>query len=239
MFESEGGLSLIGPHADAVLQEAGIDATLEPLAFRKTFWGGLDVTLSRFGEHGGYEIWCAANDGVIVWDRLMQAGISSGLQPVGTDAMDILDLEAGIPRPNRDYAPARDGFARAPTPKSLGLEKLIDENHLSFNGRVAHLAARETKTLVGLEIDSVTPAPHTPLARNGQAVGHTLSSLYSPALRRAIALAIVEDAAAKPGTELSLTLPPSAEAPQLRAANARVRELPFLPIAPSESPSTN
>jgi aminomethyltransferase len=226
---NDGGLALIGPTASAILQAAGIDPTMEPLSFRKTFWRGLDVTLSRFGEHGGYEIWCSEDDGLIVWDRLIKAGAPYGLQPAGTAAMDILDLEAGIARPGRDYIPAQDGDGKAPTPKSLGLEKLIDVDLASFNGRAATLTTRESRTLVGIEIESETPAPFTPLLHKGQIVGRTLTSLYSPALRRAIALAQVETSTSQPGTELSLTLSPSAETPQFRNVAARVTALPFLP----------
>jgi aminomethyltransferase len=227
---TDGGLALTGPYASAILQEAGLEPTLDPLCFRKVFWRGLDVTISRFGEHGGYEIWCAPDDGVLLWDRLMRAGSAFGLQPAGTLAMDILDLEAGIARPGRDHLPARDGFAAQPSPKSLGLEKLIETTHPNFNGRTAFLAGHETRTLIGLEIDSERPAPHTPVMQNGQKTGHTLSSHYSPALRRAIALAIVEQAAAAPGTELSLTLSPTIDAPEFRNAIARVVKLPFLAV---------
>ncbi|HEV2561886.1 MAG TPA: glycine cleavage T C-terminal barrel domain-containing protein [Rhizomicrobium sp.] len=232
---SEGGLALIGPHAGAILQAAGIDFTLEPLSLRKTFWRGLDVTLSRFGEQGGYEIWRDADDGLVVWDRLMRTGAPFGLQPAGITATDILDLEAGIARPIRDYAPARDGNAKTPTPKSLGLEILIDASHETFNGRAACLAAQETKTLVGLEIDCETPAPFTPLLHNGQIAGHTLTSLYSPALRRAIALAQIEISASQPGTQLVLTLSPCAETPAFRNITARVTDLPFV-SAPISQP---
>lgn len=227
---TDGGLALIGPYSAEILKEAGFDLALDPLAFRKLFWRGLDVTVSRLGEHGGYEIWCAPDDGVLLWDHLIRAGSGFGLQPAGTLAMDILDLEAGIARPDRDYRPARDGFAAQPTPKSLGLEKLIETTHPSFNGRTGFLASRETKTLIGLEIDAERAASHTPVMQNGQAVGHTLSSHYSPALRRSIALAIVEESAAAPGTELSLTLSPTLDAPEFQSAIARAVKLPFLPV---------
>ncbi len=226
---SDGGLALIGPYAADILREARIDPALDALAFRKIFWRGSEITVSRFGEHGGYEIWCNADDGVLLWDRLMRAGAAFGLQPAGTEAMDILDLEAGIARPLRDYRPARDGFAGEPTPKSLGLEKLIETTHHSFNGRSAWLAAHETKTLAGLEIDSERAAPHTPVLQNGKQAGRTLSSRFSPALRRAIALAIVEGPA-EPGTEFTLTLSPTIDAPEFRSAIARVIKLPFLPV---------
>ena len=227
---ADGGLALIGLHSAEILKEAGFDVALDPLTFRKLFWRGLDVTVSRFGEHGGYEIWCAPDDGIILWDWLMRAGYGFGLQPAGTEAMDILDLEAGVARPGRDYRPARDGFASTPTPKSLGLEKLIEITHQHFNGRSAYLAAHETRMLIGLEIDAARPAPHTPVMQNGKTIGHTLSSHYSPALRRAIALAIVEESAATPGTEFSLTLSPTIDTPEFQGATARAVQLPFLPV---------
>lgn len=234
----EGGLALIGPYAAATLARAGLAADLEPLAFRKQFWRGLDVTLSRWGEHGGLEIWCKADDAVVVWDRLMGAGEAFGIAPVGLAAADLLDLEAGIARPGRDYAPVTSGDAVSPTPRMLGLESLIDEAHTGFNGRTAMLAAREAEPmrLVGIAIDSAMPAPHAPLMRAGRVVGRTLSSARSPALQQAIALGFVEAASVAPGTALSLSLPPGAEDPDVRTVAARVSDLPFLPAPDQIAP---
>jgi len=231
-MREEGGLAIVGPYAQATVNAAQLTADLEPLAFRKLSWRGIDVTLSRFGEHGGYEIWCAPDDGILVWDRIARAGERFGLMPAGVAAMDLLDLEAGIVRPERDYAPARDGNANGPSAVALGLEFLIDPDHRTFNGRTAFLAAREkeAKRLAGIEIDSDRPAPFTPLLLKGSAVGHTLRSVWSPALRRAIALAQIDVSAIAPGTKLTLTLPPSLAVPELRTSEARVSALPFLKV---------
>jgi aminomethyltransferase len=228
--DQAGGLALAGPFARAVLKSAGLGAEIEPLAFTRLFWRGLDVTISRWGEHGGYELWCKAEDCLVLWDRLMRAGARFGIQPVGIAAMDLLDVEAGIARPHRDWQPVHDGMDDTPTPGSLSLESLIDENHAAFNGRVAWLNARtrEPRKLVGIEIDSDTPAPHTPIMVGGQVIGRTFSSFYSPALRRAIALAQVQTLSVKLGQNLSLTLPPSSGKPLLRKVGARIVELPFL-----------
>jgi aminomethyltransferase len=227
---AEGGLAVIGPYAQQTLVAAGLETELEPLAFRKLFWRGLDITLSRWGEHNGFEIWCAADDAVIVWDRLMAAGAPFGIEAAGLTAMDLLDVEAGVARPGRDYDTASDGFSPSPTPRALNLERLIDEDHKSFNGRAAWLAARdgEKRTVAGLEIDSEAPAPFTPLLSNGHTIGHSMSSYYSPVLRRAVALASLETAAAEPGTMLSLTLPPSRGFSEPRPVSARVVALPIL-----------
>jgi aminomethyltransferase len=223
-----GGLAIVGPYAAATLKAAGLETELEPLAFRKLSWRGIEVTLSRWGEHGGYEIWCAAEDGVLVWDRLMKAGAAYGIVPAGVAAMDVLDLEAGVPRPELDYKPARESSDAVPVPATLGLESLIDDAHCGFNGRRAFLAAKPSRKLVGLEIDSDEPAPFTPVMLNDKVVGHTLRSAYSPALKRAIALATIDDAAAVVATLLSVTLPPDMAKPELRKAVARVTGLPFL-----------
>jgi len=220
--QEEGGLAIAGPYARLVAEAAGLDPALEPSNFRKIFWRGLDVTLSRFGEHGGYELWCKAEDGSIVWDRIAKAGAEYALRPVGLDAMDILDLEAGVPRPGRDYEPARDGFGAEPSPFDLGLESLTDDLHKLFNGRAASRGIRKTKARVGLEFDGETPMPHMPLLQGTEPVGRTWSSLYSPALRGAIALAQVNLDAAALGTELVCG-----------GQTARVCALPFLPVPDS------
>ena len=233
----EGGLSILGPYARALIQSAGIAADLEPLDFKKLFWRGLDITLSRWGEFGGYEIWCNADDAIVVWDRIVKAGAAFAIAPMGLAAMDVLDIEAGIARPLRDWQPAEDGFGSTPTPSELGLESLIAEDHPTFNGRAAFLAAAKApRTIAGIEIGADMPAPFTPLTRNGVTVGHTMSSAWSPALRRAIALARLDRSAAEPGTALALNLPPSREVPEWRNASARVVPLPFLPAPDSLPP---
>ncbi len=228
----QGGVALIGPFADAVIRAAGLDGELDLLAFRRIAWRGVDIALSRWGEHGGYEVWCDADDGLVVWDRLARAGASFGLRLAGTQAMDILDLEAGILRPWRDYHPARNDFVATPHPRSLGLERLMDEVHPDFVGRSACLAARASviRTLAGVALDGAVPAPHAELRRGGLVVGHTWSSCYSPSLRRAIALAELEPAPAGASADLTLLLPTSADAPVARTATARVADLPFVPI---------
>lgn len=225
-----GGIAVVGPYAQSTLVAAGIPTDLAPLSFRKISWRGLSIMASCWGEHGGYEIWCAPDDGVLVWDRLMHAGAEFGILPAGVSAFDVLDLEAGIARPGLDYAPARDSEAADPHPVALGLQSLVESEHGGFNGRKAYLAgiANTERALVGLEINAEEPAPFTPVIWGDKPVGHTLRSAYSPTLRRAIALASL-DLSAAPGTVVSVTLPPSFAVPELRKAGARVATLPFLP----------
>ncbi len=230
----EGGLALIGPYAARLVTVLGLDPALEPLSFRKLSWRGLEITLSRFGEHGGYEVWCKAADAPALWDGIVRAGGFFALALAGLDAMDTLDLEAGVPRPGRDYDGATTGDASAPLAGELRLGSLIDPEHADFNGAKPALAAKPKRKLVGIALDSATPAPFTPLFAGGAVVGRTLSSRYSPALRRAIALAQLDEGFG--GAGLSLTLPPSRHLLLPTVTAAHVVDLPFLtapdPIAP-------
>lgn len=231
--ENACGLALIGPFAAHVLAALGLDAALELLAFRKVFWRGLDLTVSRFGEQAGYELWCAAADAPALWDHVAAAGAAFAIRPAGQDAMDILDIEAGVPRPGRDYDGAADADAAAPPAGEWRLASLIDPDHLPFNGRKAALAAAPRRVLVGVALESAVPAPFAALVRDGKIVGRTLSSCFSPSLQRAIALAQVDTAHAAAGTRLALTLPGGRGGLMSTEAAAEIVDLPFLePPAP-------
>ena len=226
------GFAVIGPYAASTLAAAGLQpAGLKPLAFRSHVWIDTEVVLSRFGEHAGFEIWCSPSDEAVVRDRMAEAGAPFGLASLSAQAMEGLDVEAGIPRPNKDYIPATENDAGEPSPPAWGLASLVEPDHAGFCGREAYMIAspKEMWRLAGVEIDSDMPAPHTPLLAAGRCIGRTLSSVYSPTLRRAIALARLDSATSPPGTRLALSLPGGLGDIQPRVVDAIVVDLPFLP----------
>ncbi|MDE2181642.1 MAG: aminomethyltransferase family protein [Alphaproteobacteria bacterium] len=216
----QGMLALVGHMSDRILRAAGLDPSLRPMTLRRTFWRGLDVTLSRLGL--GYELWCEPDDGSIVWDRLVAAGRSFALRPAGQLAMDILELENGVVRPGRDFAPA--GEAGGPTVQDLGLSDLVDARQ-PFNGRAAFRRAGSPSRLVGLVFDTDAPMPETPLVRNGDKVGRSLGALHSPAMRQPIGLGVLDGGA--PDSELIAGSVP-----------CRAIALPILPIPAPIPPTT-
>ncbi len=215
------------PTLAKLLAALGIDPALEPLHFRQQEWRGLSFTLSRFGEHNGYEIWCEADHALYLWDRIAAAGAPFALTPAGLDAVDTLDLEAGVPRPDRDYDGAHDPQVAAPLAGELRLGALIEAEQ-DFNGRAAAICWQPKRRLAVIVLDSDTPAPFASLLFGGQVVGRVLSSRWSPILRRAIALAQIDVAHATAGTRLSLILPPSREVHTQTVTTATVVDLPFL-----------
>ncbi|MBS0469677.1 MAG: aminomethyltransferase family protein [Proteobacteria bacterium] len=224
--EDAGGLALIGPYAARLIATLGFDPALEPLAFRTFTWRGLDITLSRFGEHNGYELWCKADDALLLWDRVEKAGMPFALTAAGAEAMDILDIESGVPRPVRDYDGASSPNSAEPLAAELRLSSLIDAEHISFNGRPALLAARPGRKLVGIVFEGDVPSAFAAILAGETQIGRTLSAVYSHALRRAIALAQVDEDKAHAGAAVHV-VPPAARNPCPPLA-ARIVDLPFL-----------
>lgn len=228
-----GLLALIGPAAVKLLCAAGLEAdavqTLAPGGFIRLTWRGLTIAVSRLGL--GFEVWCAADDALIVWDRLMAAGRSYAVLAAGQTALDTLAFEAGMLVAERDFTPARDGFCREPSPQGLGLCGVVDPER-RFNGKAAYLANGAPTRLVGLILEGaataapVAPGPIThPATPAGRAVGQLLATRVSPALQGVLGLAILEESCPADGLVVGHFA-------------GRALGLPFLPIPqPLESVS--
>ncbi len=213
--EQGAGLALYGPYAEAALMVAGIEGGTS--AFRKLSWRAREIEVVR--DASVHEIWCPPDDALLLWDRLVAAGASFAMLPIGVRAIDILAVERGLPRMGIDFEPGSHG------PAALGLADRIDAHHIGFNGRTAALAKSSTRTLAGLELDGPQPMPHTPVTQEGRVIGITLNAVYSPALRRAIALAQIDAAETIRGRRVTVAGVP-----------ATISGLPFLadpdPVAP-------
>jgi aminomethyltransferase len=244
-------LSLQGPLSRTILEQA-IGRSLASLKyFRLTnaTIGSTSVVVSRTGYTGdlGYEVWMDASDALPVWDALMTHGRPYGITPAGMLALDIARIEAGLILLDVDYVSARKalipGQFSSPFELALGWTVAIEKQ--PFNGKQA--LAREATTgpswsLMGLEIDWLTLEPlyesmglaprlpvtasrvSVPVYSGSKQVGYATSSCWSPLLKRYIALAHLEAASAKPGTELEFEI--TVEHRRKRA-HARVRKLPF------------
>jgi glycine cleavage system aminomethyltransferase T len=120
-----------------------------------------------------------------------------------------------LPLPYLDFTPAREPFARTPSPTALGFQHPHDPG-----------GGAEARVLAGLELESDRPMPFAPVFSGGGEVGRTLRSLYSPSLKGAIALAELSPKHAAPGS--FLTVRQQGDSPGRGDVAARVVPLPFL-----------
>jgi aminomethyltransferase len=207
--QMRGLLFVTGPFALPALVAAGLEVgDLNEDRHGDYDWRGLAVTVFRCARMSGYELSCAAQDAIAVFDRLMRHAPLLALRLIGEDALQLLQLEAGLPLAHADFTPAREALA------SLGF-KARSHGDNDYGRRV----------LAGIAWDSDQPAPFAAVFAGGKEVGRTLRSLYSPALKCAIALAQLDPDGAAPGTVVSMM---RLESSGLRESTGRVVALPFL-----------
>lgn len=160
-----GILALQGPHAHHVIRQLTDAATpLRYFSVAATTVEGCPVMVSRTGYTGdlGYELWIRAEDACTVWDALMAAGRGHGITPIGTTALKMARIEAGLLLMGADFHSARFAWvdAQRETPLELGwswMFRKLDDDARDFVGRRAIEAERRDRTsrwtTVGLEVD--------------------------------------------------------------------------------------
>lgn len=210
--EQLAAVSLQGPLSRRILVNAGIEATqtLRYFGLVEARIGDTPVTVTRTGFTGdlGYELWVEPRDALVLWERLMAAGGSQGITPIGSIALNIARIEAGHIQVHSEYLDARTSvdIAEKRSPAELALDWAIDFRKEHFNGRRALLAERERGgpplRLVGLEVPGRRPAKDSVLYAGRRVVGQTTAAVWSPLLKTSIALALVDAAHASIGSEL-------------------------------------
>jgi methylglutamate dehydrogenase subunit C len=172
-----------------------------------TVCGGVPARLFRLSFSGelGYEIAVPARFGHAMAEALMQAGLSFGIAPYGTEALGVMRIEKGHVAGNE-----LDGRTTA---ADLGLGRMMSKNK-DYVGRVMAerpgLLAPERQTLVGLSpampTDRLRAGAHlipvNAVANAANAAGVVTSVAFSPSLHRWIGLGLLAGGAARLGERI-------------------------------------
>jgi folate-binding protein YgfZ len=162
-----------------------------------------EVTVIRatHTSEDGFDIFAGAGVAQPLWDALAGAGA----RPAGYDALEVLRVEAGVPRYGLDASDANvvlevvdEAEAVSYTKGCYAGQEIIARIH--WRGHVA-------KRLAGVIFDrDAEPPPDARLrdCAEGREAGRITSSVLSPRLRRRVALALVKYDFLAPGTELKV-----------------------------------
>ena len=163
--EAYGILALQGPHAHNVISQITNDATdLKYFEVVSTQMVETEVIISRTGYTGdlGYEIWVPQINAIDLWDSLMNAGEGYNIAPIGTTALKMARVEAGLLLMGVDFESSRFAWvdAQRETAIELGWSWMfrdLEKDGRDFIGRSAIEIELKNKTsrwkTVGLEID--------------------------------------------------------------------------------------
>lgn len=193
-----GNVTVSGPQAWALLQRAGLDASLAPgtmkhMTMRSTQYEGQAwrVLRASFSGELGYEINLPASQTEALLNHLWSCGQALDVCAYGVEALMTLRIEKGYLHVGADT----DGTT---LPQDVGLARGAERKAANFVGRrsLNRPAGCEPDRLqlVGLQpVDRLTAVPvgaHLSLkAPPCEAEGFVTSSTYSPWLRQPVALA--------------------------------------------------
>ena len=155
---------------------------------------GIPLVVSRTGWSSelGYELFLRdGSQGDRLWETIMAAGKEYGLQPGHTSS--IRRIEGGMLSYHADADIHTNPF-------EVGLDRLVSlDNEINFIGKEALRQIKQDgikRKQVGLEIDcDPLKGPNTnfwPISINGKFMGKVTSAVYSPRLKKNIALAMLD-----------------------------------------------
>ncbi len=222
LSDATGLIAVQGPLAERILQPL-TPVSLEHIAYYHCELGsvaGTECLISRTGYTGedGFELYCAADRAMDLWNAVLTAGQPSGLLPAGLGARDTLRLEAGLclygHELTEDITPLEAGLAW-----TVKLNKDVD-----FIGRQALADQKRDglrQKLVGIVLlDRGVPRAGYPILRDGQTIGTLTSGTMCPTLNQPAGLGFVTPTNAEPGTEVAIEI-------RGKSVPARIVALPF------------
>jgi folate-binding protein YgfZ len=206
-------LAVQGPEAHEVLKRVGFTTPLpKPLELQETEWHGLRLSIFRMAgeQFETYELWIVPSEVAALWDALLAAGA----QEVGTDAVEMFRVAAGIARYGPDI---RD----KDLPQETAQSQALNFTKGCYIGQeiVERIRSRGNvhRTLAGMVL-SALPTVGAKIQADGKDVGEITSALEVPAGEETAVLALgyLRTEAATPGAAV-----------QIQDFKGTVSELPF------------
>ena len=188
-------LQLQGPNSGKIMQKLFGESIIE----LKYYWfkelelDGIPLIVSRTGWSSelGYELFLRdGSKGDLLWEKIMEAGKNLGLKPGHTSS--IRRIEGAM----LSYHADADINTN---PYEVGLDRLVSlDSGINFIGKDALKKIKENgvkRKQVGLIIDcDPLKGPNTTfwkIKKNNKIVGKVTSAVYSPRLKKNIALAMI------------------------------------------------
>jgi folate-binding protein YgfZ len=192
-------MGLMGPKSREVLRAAGFEmSNLEPLQFVDLTWRNVSMTVVRRDSPGveSYEVWLAPDELTSVRDALTNAGAT----PVGTNALELLRIAAGIPRYGQDIR-ERD------LPQETEQQRALHFSKGCYIGQeiVERIRSRGNvhRKFTGFEVEGALPAVGAKIQADGRDIGEitSVASLPLAGGERSVALGYMRRELAVPGKQ--------------------------------------
>jgi aminomethyltransferase len=188
-YESEGILAVQGAKAVDLVSEIFPEASeMKPMKVRRAEFNGDTVLLASTGYtgSGGFEIY-ASNEMIdCLWDLFLEKGQPYGIEPAGLGARDTLRLEVGLALYGHELA---DDIYPTETVSAW----TVKMNGRDFVGKEALEKLQAKRHQYGAVVDGSGIAREgSDVFFKGERVGKVTSGSFSPSLKQAIAIVLVD-----------------------------------------------
>ena len=201
-------LAIQGPKAAEALQSlTDVDlVSMEYYTFKKGTFAGVDnvlISATGYTGAGGFEIYFDNQYAEQIWNAIFKAGEPFGIKPIGLGARDTLRLEMGFCLYGNDI-----DDTTSPLEAGLGWVTKFNKEFTNAEALQQQKQAGVSKKLVGFEmIDRGIPRHDYPIVdADGNIIGKVTSGTQSPSLQKAIGMGYVDNAFAKEGTEIFISI---------------------------------
>ncbi|MDM5212524.1 glycine cleavage system aminomethyltransferase GcvT [Peribacillus sp. NJ4] len=204
-------LAIQGPKAESILQKLTEIDLSEIGSFKfaqhVNISGITDVLVSRTGYTGenGYELYLSADKAVVLWEKILEAGATSGLKPCGLGARDTLRLEARLALYGQE-------LSKDISPLEAGIGFVVKTNKEGdFIGKSALTEQKEDglkRKIVGIEVTGrgIPRHGYKVISKDGEEIGTVTSGTQSPSLKKSLGLALVSADQAEVGTPIKVEI---------------------------------
>lgn len=206
-----------GPKAPAIIKRMADENTIPKkyYTFTVTEVAGVKCLLSRTGYTGelGYELYCANEDAVKLWNALLNEGEADGLIPCGLGARDTLRLEASMPLYGHEM---NDEI----TPFEAGIDFFVKMDKADFVGKSALIGKENPlNKRYGIKVTGRgVVREECEVLLNGEVIGKTTSGTHCPAVGP-VAMALLKGEIAE-GTKVEVEV-------RGRKVEAEIVPMPF------------
>ena len=218
-------LAIQGPKAVEAMQSLS-SHDLSAIKFYNFIIGdfaGIDhviISATGYTGSGGFEIYCKNTEVKQVWDKVMEAGASFGIKPIGLAARDTLRLEMG-------YCLYGNDIDDTTSPIEAGLSWVCKFNKKFTNSDAleAEKLRKPDNKLVAFKLDErgVPRQGYDIVDGSGKTIGRVTSGTMSPSLGIGIGLGYVPNVFASADSKINIQV-------RKKAIPATVVKLPFYKV---------
>jgi aminomethyltransferase len=218
-------LAIQGPKAVEAMQSLS-SHDLSAIKFYNFIIGdfaGIDhviISATGYTGSGGFEIYCKNTEVKQVWDKVMEAGASFGIKPIGLAARDTLRLEMG-------YCLYGNDIDDTTSPIEAGLSWVCKFNKKFTNSDAleAEKLRKPDNKLVAFKLDErgVPRQGYDIVDSSGKTIGRVTSGTMSPSLGIGIGLGYVPNVFASADSKINIQV-------RKKAIPATVVKLPFYKV---------